>query len=98
VRAFPYLILGDSKARAQFTGVRTPSPTDKSNCFMCGLSHEGRVQRDFWTKEVQYRDLSEASRGYAFLQTNCGLADRSESLCRASNVWKWPNFDPIRQQ
>ena len=26
------------------------------------------------------------------------LADESEPLYRASSVWNWPNFDPIRQQ
>ena len=47
VRAFPYLILGDSKARAQFTGVRTPSPIGRTRCFICGLSHGGTSTKGF---------------------------------------------------
>ena len=98
VRAFPYLIVGDSVARAQFTGVRQPSPMGRTRCFICGLGWEGRVHGDFWAEEAQYRDLDEARRIYALVQANGSLADRSEPLYRASSVWNWPNFDPIRQQ
>ena len=98
VRAFPYLIVGDSVARAQFTGVRHPSPTGRTRCFICGLGWDGRVRGDFWAEEAQYRDLDEARGMYALLQANGSLDDRSEPMYRASNVWNWPNFDPIRQQ
>ena len=98
VRAFPYLLVGDSVARNEFTGVQRPVPNSLKRCFICGLDRNGRVNEDFWAEELPYRNLAEVRQMCDLLRADGSLADESEPLNRASNVWKWPNFDPIRQQ
>ena len=98
VRAFPYLLVGDSVARNEFTGVRRPCPNSSKRCFICGLDRDGRIVKDFWAEELPYRDLARARQMWDLVQRDGKLADKSEPLWRPSNVWNWPNFDPIRQQ
>ena len=98
VRAFPYLLVGDSVARNEFTGIIRPSPNSSKRCFICGLDRDGRVKKRFWAEELPYRDLARARQMWDLVRRDGRLADKSEALWRPSNVWNWPNFDPIRQQ
>ena len=53
VRAFPYLLVGDSVARKdEFTGIIRPSPNSSKRCFICGLDRDGRVKKRFWVEQV----------------------------------------------